>query len=64
MMDRATGWFEMEQIQNKTAAEAADICETVRQCGSQDLQSRNKSPATELLNSWQNSPRWSKTIAP
>jgi hypothetical protein len=28
MIDPATGWFEMEQISNKTAAEAADICET------------------------------------
>jgi hypothetical protein len=28
VMDPATGWFEMEQISNKTAAEAADICET------------------------------------
>jgi transposase InsO family protein len=28
MIDPATGWFEMEQISNKTAAEVADICET------------------------------------
>ena len=28
MIDPATGWFEMEQIENKTAAEVADICET------------------------------------
>jgi hypothetical protein len=28
MIDPATGWFEMEQIFNKTAAEVADICET------------------------------------
>jgi transposase InsO family protein len=28
MIDPATGWFEMEQISNKTAAEIADICET------------------------------------
>jgi transposase InsO family protein len=28
MIDSATGWFEMEQISNKTAAEVADICET------------------------------------
>jgi transposase InsO family protein len=28
MIDPATGWFEMKQIQNKTAAEVADICET------------------------------------
>jgi hypothetical protein len=28
MIDPATGWFEMEQISNKTAGEVADICET------------------------------------
>jgi hypothetical protein len=28
VIDPATGWFEMEQISNKTAAEVADICET------------------------------------
>jgi hypothetical protein len=28
MIGPATGWFEMEQISNKTAAEVADICET------------------------------------
>jgi hypothetical protein len=30
MIDQATGWFEKEQIENKTAAEAAaeDICKT------------------------------------
>jgi transposase InsO family protein len=28
MIDPVTGWFEMEQIDNKTAAEIADICET------------------------------------
>jgi hypothetical protein len=28
MIDPVTGWFEMEQISNKTAAEAEDICET------------------------------------
>ena len=28
MIDPATGWFEMKQIPNKTAAEVADICET------------------------------------
>jgi hypothetical protein len=28
MIDLATGWFEMQQISNKTAAEVADICET------------------------------------
>jgi hypothetical protein len=28
MIDPATGWFKMEQISNKTAAEVADICET------------------------------------
>jgi hypothetical protein len=28
VIDPATGWFKMEQISNKTAAEAADICET------------------------------------
>jgi hypothetical protein len=28
MIDPATGWFEMEQISNKTAAEVADIYET------------------------------------
>jgi hypothetical protein len=27
MINPATGWFEMEQISNKTAAKAADICE-------------------------------------
>jgi hypothetical protein len=27
-IDPATGWFEMEQISNKTAAEVEDICET------------------------------------
>jgi hypothetical protein len=27
MIDPATGWFEMHQIENKTAAEVADICE-------------------------------------
>jgi hypothetical protein len=27
VIDPATGWFEMEQISNKTAAEVADICE-------------------------------------
>jgi hypothetical protein len=27
MIDPATGWFEMEQIDNKTAAEVANICE-------------------------------------
>jgi transposase InsO family protein len=27
MIDPATGWFEMQQIENKTAAEVADICE-------------------------------------
>jgi transposase InsO family protein len=27
MIDPATGWFEMQQIKNKTAAEVADICE-------------------------------------
>jgi hypothetical protein len=26
MIDPATGWFEMQQIENKTAAEVADIC--------------------------------------
>jgi hypothetical protein len=28
MIDPATGWFEMEQFENKTAAEVANICET------------------------------------
>jgi hypothetical protein len=28
MIDPATGWFELEQISNKTAAKAADICDT------------------------------------
>jgi hypothetical protein len=28
MIDPATGWFEMAQIENKTAAEVADTCET------------------------------------
>jgi transposase InsO family protein len=28
MIDPATGWFEMAQIENKTAANVADICET------------------------------------
>jgi hypothetical protein len=28
VIDPATGWFEMEQISNKTAAEVADICES------------------------------------
>jgi transposase InsO family protein len=28
MIDPATGWLEMEQISNKTAAKVADICET------------------------------------
>jgi hypothetical protein len=27
MIDPATGWFEMQQIENKTAAEVADIFE-------------------------------------
>jgi IS30 family transposase len=27
MTDPATGWFKMQQIENKTAAEVADICE-------------------------------------
>jgi transposase InsO family protein len=27
MIDPATGWFEMQQIENKIAAEVADICE-------------------------------------
>jgi hypothetical protein len=27
MIDPATGWFEMQQIENKTAAEVADTCE-------------------------------------
>jgi hypothetical protein len=26
MIDPATGWFEMQQIENKTAAEVTDIC--------------------------------------
>jgi hypothetical protein len=29
IIDPATGWFEMEQIQNKTAAKVADICKTM-----------------------------------
>jgi hypothetical protein len=29
MIDPATGWFEMHQIKNKTAAEVADMCEIV-----------------------------------
>jgi hypothetical protein len=29
VIDPATGWFEMKQIQNKIAAEVADICETM-----------------------------------
>jgi hypothetical protein len=28
MIDPATGWFEIEQIQNETAAEVADTCKT------------------------------------
>ena len=28
MIDPVTGWFEMEQIENKTAAKIADTCET------------------------------------
>jgi hypothetical protein len=28
VIDPATGWFEMEQISNKTTAEVADICKT------------------------------------
>jgi hypothetical protein len=28
VINPATGWFEMEKVANKTAAEAADICET------------------------------------
>jgi hypothetical protein len=27
MIDPATGWFEMHQIENKTAAEVADMCQ-------------------------------------
>ena len=41
MIDPATGWFEMQQIENKTAAEVADICEKP---GSQDTHFRNKLP--------------------
>jgi hypothetical protein len=29
MIDPVTGWFEMEQIDNKTAAEAANACGTM-----------------------------------
>jgi hypothetical protein len=54
MIDPArTGWFEMEQIENKTAAKVLDICNAT--WFTKDIHSRNKLPSTEMvLNSWQN----------